>query len=413
MMNHSTLSTDSLIQQAHKALQSGDRLTARRLACLAAAQSPDREEPWRILAQIGSPAARATYMKKADKKTAETRRRRVLAWFTAGFAVLTFASAALAEIFWISLFDHRLVVSFSCQSPMFSTVISPLLSIGDYLPAAQGILSQPLISSSTTPTPEAAPTATLSPTATTTPLPTSTLLPTATPTAAPTHTPTALPSPILQPTATPTPEPEASEEPEETEPEPVTYTVKRGDSLTKIAQRYGVNLTDLVRLNQIANPSSIKPGMVLSIPGGAAQPGKPASNSPSSNPAQSSAGNKRILVDISEQHLWAYEGDALIFDFVASTGINNYTRVGTFYVQSKIPNAWSGYGFWMPYWLGIYWVGTAENGIHSLPVLTNGRELWGNLLGRPATYGCVMLSPSDSKRLYEWATIGTPVEIRR
>jgi lipoprotein-anchoring transpeptidase ErfK/SrfK len=195
----------------------------------------------------------------------------------------------------------------------------------------------------------------------------------------------------------------------------VTYTVKRGDTLVKIAQRYGVNVNELARSNQIPNPSSIKPGLVLTIPNGTS--GSAAGSAPSS-PSSSgstagSGGGKHILVDISDQRLWAYEGDNVVYEFVASTGINNWTRTGTFRIQSKMLRAWSGWGFWMPYWMGIYWVGTAENGIHSLPVLTNGREIWGDQLGTPATYGCVMLSPGDSKRLYEWANIGTPVEIRR
>ncbi|MBM3153241.1 MAG: L,D-transpeptidase, partial [Chloroflexi bacterium] len=46
-------------------------------------------------------------------------------------------------------------------------------------------------------------------------------------------------------------------------------------------------------------------------------------------------GNKSILVDISEQRLYAYEGDVLVFSFIASTGIGNSTRVGSFSVLDK------------------------------------------------------------------------------
>src|SRR5690606_9859959 len=34
-------------------------------------------------------------------------------------------------------------------------------------------------------------------------------------------------------------------------------------------------------------------------------------------------GGKYILVDISQQHMYVYEGDVLVFSFVASTGMNN------------------------------------------------------------------------------------------
>jgi len=127
----------------------------------------------------------------------------------------------------------------------------------------------------------------------------------------------------------------------------------------------------------------------------------------------SNGGAKYILVDLSEQHMYVYEGDSMIYSFVASTGINNATRVGTFAVQSKIPNAYgSTWNIWMPNWLGIYWAGGLENGIHALPILPNGATLWEGFLGRPVSYGCVVLGTYESKLLYDWADLGTTVEIR-
>jgi len=136
-------------------------------------------------------------------------------------------------------------------------------------------------------------------------------------------------------------------------------------------------------------------------------------NSQESAPLPSTGGGKYILVDISEQHMYVYEGDALIYSFVASTGINNATRVGTFAVQSKIPNAYGAtWDIWMPNWLGIYWSGGLENGIHALPILPNGATLWEGYLGSPVSYGCVVLGTYEAQLLYEWAEIGTPVEIQ-
>ena len=129
--------------------------------------------------------------------------------------------------------------------------------------------------------------------------------------------------------------------------------------------------------------------------------------------APSTGGGKYILVDISEQHMYVYEGDALIYSFVVSTGINGGTRAGTFAVQSKIPNAYgSTWNIWMPNWLGIYWSGGLENGIHALPILPSGATLWEGYLGRPVSYGCVVLGTYESQLLYDWAEIGTLVEIR-
>jgi lipoprotein-anchoring transpeptidase ErfK/SrfK len=39
--------------------------------------------------------------------------------------------------------------------------------------------------------------------------------------------------------------------------------------------------------------------------------------------------------------------------------------------------------------------------------------MWGGLLGQRASYGCIILSKSAARKLYNWAEIGTAVEIRR
>jgi LysM repeat protein len=45
-----------------------------------------------------------------------------------------------------------------------------------------------------------------------------------------------------------------------------TYTVKSGDTLSKIAKQFGVTVDALVKANNIANPNLIKLGQVLKIP---------------------------------------------------------------------------------------------------------------------------------------------------
>jgi lipoprotein-anchoring transpeptidase ErfK/SrfK len=125
------------------------------------------------------------------------------------------------------------------------------------------------------------------------------------------------------------------------------------------------------------------------------------------------SGNKYILVDISEQHMYVYEGDTQVFSFVSSTGMHNATRAGSFSVLDKIPNAYGAtWDIWMPNWLGIYWAGSMENGIHALPILPNGATLWAGYLGVPISYGCVVLGTYEAQLLYDWADVGTPVEIR-
>jgi lipoprotein-anchoring transpeptidase ErfK/SrfK len=134
---------------------------------------------------------------------------------------------------------------------------------------------------------------------------------------------------------------------------------------------------------------------------------------PQAPEAPSYTGNKYILVDISEQHMYVYEGDVLVYSFVASTGMNNATRAGMFSVLNKIDNAYGAtWNIWMPNWLGIYWAGSLQNGIHALPILSNGARLWAGYLGTPISYGCVVLGVYEAQTLYDWAEVGTPVEIQ-
>lgn len=130
-------------------------------------------------------------------------------------------------------------------------------------------------------------------------------------------------------------------------------------------------------------------------------------------PAPNYESGKLILVDISEQHMYVYENGTLVYSFVVSTGMNGSTRVGTFSVLNKIPSAYgSTWNIWMPNWLGIYWSGHLQNGIHALPILPNGQRLWAGYLGTPISYGCVVLGAYESELLYYWAEVGTPVVIQ-
>lgn len=179
-----------------------------------------------------------------------------------------------------------------------------------------------------------------------------------------------------------------------------TVTVAPGDTLTSIAARVGATAAALARLNRIEG-ETIYAGQVLEVPRDGAGFG-----------AGGSVG-KRIEVDIGEQRMYVWEGDVLVHNWTISTGLASHpTQTGTFAVQSKVPMAWSSaWELWMPSWLGIYWAGGSENGIHALPVINDGTQLWAGFLGSPISYGCVVLGTDQAARLYEWAEIGTPVHI--
>ena len=66
---------------------------------------------------------------------------------------------------------------------------------------------------------------------------------------------------VLTPVATPT-----QTAPAAATVAPVTYTVKAGDTLWDIANLFGVTLDDIVRANNIADPSALSEGQVLTVP---------------------------------------------------------------------------------------------------------------------------------------------------
>jgi len=122
---------------------------------------------------------------------------------------------------------------------------------------------------------------------------------------------------------------------------------------------------------------------------------------------------KRIEVDVSRQHFTAWENNEVVFSLACSTGrASTPTKYGTFKVLDKLPEAYSSvWGLRMPWWLGIYWAGASENGIHALPILSNGQTLWSGYLGSPISFGCIVLETGAAKQVYDWAEIGTIVEI--
>ncbi len=119
--------------------------------------------------------------------------------------------------------------------------------------------------------------------------------------------------------------------------------------------------------------------------------------------------SKRIVIDTGNQRLSYYWGGVKMGKYLVSTGkASTPTPPGSYHIINKVELAWSPLGLWMPYWMGL---GTGRIGIHQLPYWPNGyREgVWN--LGTPVSHGCIRLGIEESKRLYEWAEVGTPVYI--
>ncbi|RME77337.1 MAG: hypothetical protein D6784_03810 [Chloroflexi bacterium] len=127
-----------------------------------------------------------------------------------------------------------------------------------------------------------------------------------------------------------------------------------------------------------------------------------------------SAQDQLIVVGIAEQRMLVFEKGKQVFDFVVSTGEpGRDTAIGDFEILNKIDVAYaSTWNLDMPYWMGIYWSGPLQNGIHALPIVKHtGYKLWDGYLGQRVSYGCIILSDEDAKTLYEWTRIGAKVKI--
>lgn len=184
---------------------------------------------------------------------------------------------------------------------------------------------------------------------------------------------------------------------------PSTYTIQKGDTLLKISWKAGFPMWFLLNANPGLNSDSLVTDQTITIPSKDEMLPLPV------------IPQKRIVMSIKKQRMMVYENGEQIKKFVISTGIDKSpTQPGVFQVQSHKTNAYaSEWDLYMPNFLGIYeaWPGFM-NGIHGLPTLSNGTRLWADVLGKPASYGCIILALDDAKWLYKWAEDGVVVEIR-
>jgi len=180
------------------------------------------------------------------------------------------------------------------------------------------------------------------------------------------------------------------------------YVVQPGDNLFDIAYRFGFPRWRLEEANPAIDPDALEIGMELVIPSMDVLLPHPV------------VPGKLIEINLPEQKLRAYEHGQLMYEFTCSSGMSSTpTIAGQFQVLMKEEMAYAQrWDLQMPYFMGIYQEGPDfYNGIHELPILSSGRRLWANVLGWPASYGCIILNIGDAETLYHWAPIGTLVRI--
>lgn len=111
-----------------------------------------------------------------------------------------------------------------------------------------------------------------------------------------------------------------------------------------------------------------------------------------------------IDIDLSAQMLYAYEDDTVVNSFLVSTGTVNYPTVtGQFYVYVKyVATDMRGPGYYLPdvpYTMYFY-SGYAIHGAY-----------WHTNFGTPMSHGCVNMVTSEAEWLFNWASVGTLVNV--
>jgi L,D-transpeptidase catalytic domain/LysM domain len=179
----------------------------------------------------------------------------------------------------------------------------------------------------------------------------------------------------------------------------ITHIVEKGQELGLIAREYGVDIEDIVSLNDISDPDLLYIGQELIIPAGGVY-----TPSAAEAPAAPTPVGKSIVVSNDKQRIYAYENGQLIRSHLVSTGLPaTPTVLGDYKIYVKyVADDMSGPGYFLPqvpYTMYFY----QGYGIHG--------TYWHNSFGRQMSHGCVNLPTDEAQWFFNWAEVGTPVRV--
>jgi len=365
---------EEYLHAAHEALKKGETLDARRWAEKAIALNGEREETWLILARCASPKASLVYLKRALELNPQSQRaRQGMRWAvqrlrssTANVNVITQEQGEPSNITYSAISKRGADTAQARRRSMLwkmpLLLFSLLIGVWFVYPPIAHVFGRTnhfvsndvvLVFPTFTPTFTATFTPTFTLTPTPTPSTTSTLTPTFTPTLTPTYTPTYTPTfaPTIIPTATPT----------------VTNTPTLPPTLTPLPTTTPFPTLPTLPVGVVAN------GIWMDV-------------------------------DLTHQRLTAYQGTTLMRQFIISSGApQTQTKVGLFrvYAKNKSNN-----------------MASQEYDVPAVPyVLFYDKDFamhgayWHNDFGKPVSHGCINLRVEDARWLFEWASVGTLVNI--
>ena len=118
-----------------------------------------------------------------------------------------------------------------------------------------------------------------------------------------------------------------------------------------------------------------------------------------------------VLVNLAQQHLWAYDGTTLVQDLDVSTGVLGHaTPTGSYWVQQRfLSQEMIGPGYDLPNVPYVQYFGNDQLSWGEGYSLHG--TYWHHNFGHVMSHGCVNLPTDFAAWLWDWATVGTPVEI--
>jgi lipoprotein-anchoring transpeptidase ErfK/SrfK len=117
--------------------------------------------------------------------------------------------------------------------------------------------------------------------------------------------------------------------------------------------------------------------------------------------------DKRIEVDLTNQRVYAYEGNRKIFDFIVSTGKWGPTPTGTFHIWAKVRSQLmeggdqsNGTYYYLPNVPSVQFFYNDQ--VDKSRGFSFHGAYWHNNFGHPMSHGCVNMRTEDAQKLYNW-----------
>ncbi len=126
----------------------------------------------------------------------------------------------------------------------------------------------------------------------------------------------------------------------------------------------------------------------------------------------STTGEKRIEVDLTNQRLFAYEGDQKIYEFLISSGKWGKTPTGTFHIWSKFRyKHMSGGNKELRTYYNLpnvpFTMFFANDEVPAARGFGIHGTYWHNNFGHPMSHGCINMKTEEAELIYNWADPAT------